>query len=230
MKCFAVFFAVVILLLSSEFAASQTFQDVVYLKNGSMIKGMIIEQIPGQSLKIQTSDGSVFVYSMDEVVKITKEAAQQSNAQGSANPKSPVLSFVLSWLLPGVGQFYNGDTGKGFIQLVGAAAGWTAFFVAYPGEGYESYTYWDAWNEEYVTRYDYPETGNGTISNIGLGVAIACHLWSMIDAPISATKKNKKIGYTFNEIKINENMTLTFIPIDKQNKDVLPMFSLKYNF
>lgn len=47
--------------------------DVVYLKNGSIIRGLIMEQIPNESLKIQTSDGSLFVYKMEEVVKITKE-------------------------------------------------------------------------------------------------------------------------------------------------------------
>jgi hypothetical protein len=47
--------------------------DVVYLKNGSIIRGLIIEQTPNVSLKIQTADKSTFVYSMDEVEKITKE-------------------------------------------------------------------------------------------------------------------------------------------------------------
>ena len=47
--------------------------DIVYLKNGSIIKGMIIEQTPNVSLKIQTRDGSIFVYKMEEVEKITKE-------------------------------------------------------------------------------------------------------------------------------------------------------------
>lgn len=50
--------------------------DVVYLKNESVIKGMIVEQIPNASLKIQTKDGSVFVYKMDEVLKITKELSK----------------------------------------------------------------------------------------------------------------------------------------------------------
>lgn len=52
------------------------YQDVVYLKNGSIIRGMIIEQIPNKSIKIQTKDGNVFVYEMDEIEKITKEAAR----------------------------------------------------------------------------------------------------------------------------------------------------------
>ncbi len=47
--------------------------EVVYLKNGSIIRGIIIEQTPNVQIKIQTKDGSVFVYKMDEVEKITKE-------------------------------------------------------------------------------------------------------------------------------------------------------------
>lgn len=62
--------------LSIGFA--QETQDVVYLKNGSVIRGTVIEQVPGKSLKIKTSDGSVFVYTMDEVEKITKEAPAAS--------------------------------------------------------------------------------------------------------------------------------------------------------
>ncbi|MDA8929979.1 hypothetical protein N9J07_01195 [Bacteroidia bacterium] len=51
-----------------------TYVDVVYLKNGSVIKGQIMEQIPNESLKIQTAGGSIFVYKMEELTKITKEA------------------------------------------------------------------------------------------------------------------------------------------------------------
>ena len=47
--------------------------DVVYLKNGSVIKGIIVEQVPNQSIKIQTADGSLFVYKISEVEKMTKE-------------------------------------------------------------------------------------------------------------------------------------------------------------
>ena len=46
-------------------AVAQEMQDVVYLKNGSIIRGLVIEQVPGKSLKIKTRDGSVFVYTME---------------------------------------------------------------------------------------------------------------------------------------------------------------------
>ena len=54
-------------------ATAQAMQEVVYLKNGSVIKGVVIEQTPGVALKIKTYDGSIFVYSMSDVEKITKE-------------------------------------------------------------------------------------------------------------------------------------------------------------
>lgn len=54
-------------------ATSAQYVETVHLKNGSIIRGIIIEQTPNQQLKIQTSDGSVFVYSYDDVEKITKE-------------------------------------------------------------------------------------------------------------------------------------------------------------
>ncbi len=50
-----------------------TLVDVVYLKNGGILVGSIIEQIPNESLKIQTKDGSVFVYSMNDIARIAKE-------------------------------------------------------------------------------------------------------------------------------------------------------------
>ena len=67
-------------------------KDIIYLKNGSIIKGTIIEQIPGKSYKILTSDNNTFTYVVDEIEKITSEVvtppvqyytppAEQSNSK-----------------------------------------------------------------------------------------------------------------------------------------------------
>lgn len=53
---------------------AQNVQEIVYLKNGSVVRGIVIEQVPDISLKVQTSDGSIFAYQMSEVERITKEA------------------------------------------------------------------------------------------------------------------------------------------------------------
>ncbi len=68
------------MLLFSICAIAQTnYEDVVYLKNGSIIHGMIIETVPNQTIKIQTKDRNVFVYKMDEIEKITKEPMQTTS-------------------------------------------------------------------------------------------------------------------------------------------------------
>lgn len=64
----------IVMVLSSISLFAQNMDDVLYLKNGSVIRGIIIEQVPNESLKIQTYDGNIFVYKMEEVLKITKES------------------------------------------------------------------------------------------------------------------------------------------------------------
>jgi hypothetical protein len=84
-----------ILLMASAACAQDRMQDVVYLKNGSIIRGMIIEQIPNKTLKVQTADGSVFVFQMDDVVRITKEAVPaiaRSNAGSVSSTDKVVLA------------------------------------------------------------------------------------------------------------------------------------------
>ena len=48
-------------------ADAQRKEDVVYLKNGSVIHGSLIEVLPNQSVKIQTADRNIFVFKMEEV-------------------------------------------------------------------------------------------------------------------------------------------------------------------
>jgi len=74
MKRITLLFLTLFTLSCSVIFAQDTFQETVYLKDGSIIKGIIVEQVPNQSIKIQTADGSLFVFEMDEVEKITKES------------------------------------------------------------------------------------------------------------------------------------------------------------
>ncbi len=60
-------------------------QDVVYLKNGSVIKGSVVEIKPSESLKIKTADGSLFVYKMSEVDRIERDNNASSRNNGSGD-------------------------------------------------------------------------------------------------------------------------------------------------
>ena len=91
MKRITFLIAVAFGLAISSASFAQTVVDVVYLKNGSVIRGTIVEQVPGESLKVQTADGSIFVYALDEVEKMTKEQIEvEMNAEPTQPRKSPV--------------------------------------------------------------------------------------------------------------------------------------------
>lgn len=69
-------------------AQAETLQEVVYLKNGTTMRGTILEQIPEESLKIKATDGVVYVYQMSDVAKITKEKAT-ADSEGPVWEKAP---------------------------------------------------------------------------------------------------------------------------------------------
>ena len=89
---------------------NEQFQNagLIYLKNGSIIRGIIIEQIPNQSLKIQTKDRNVFVFKYDEILKITKEYLPTDELQNSSNSKSYKKSGFINLTeinyCPGIGD------------------------------------------------------------------------------------------------------------------------------
>lgn len=75
MKPLQVLFAFCFVFLFSSIATyAQQMEDVVYLKDGSIYRGMIIEEVPNQSLKIQIMGGSVIAISINDVSKMTKES------------------------------------------------------------------------------------------------------------------------------------------------------------
>jgi len=109
-------------LFTTAAVAQESLQDVVYLKNGSIIRGVIIEQIPLVSLKIRTADGSVFVFSMNDVEKMTRESPPRPSVQARHTPNrhrssgqsSGVAMNGLAWLS------YEQTLGLGFSYVVRA--------------------------------------------------------------------------------------------------------------
>jgi len=52
---------------------AQDLENVVNQKNGSIIQGLIIEQVPGELILIKTMDGNRFRYLMDQILRIAKK-------------------------------------------------------------------------------------------------------------------------------------------------------------
>ena len=128
-------------ILVSGFAifAQSEMRDVVYLKNGSVVKGTIVEQVIGESLRIDTPEGSIFFYKMDEIEKIGKERVATPETKVATNQnsmpvqnnnyiympprKSTFGAGFLSFLIPGAGELYATDWEQG----------WGTMLVCYVG-------------------------------------------------------------------------------------------------
>ncbi len=98
MKRTIAYFILLFLLCSAVYSQS-SYIDVVYLKNGSIIKGVILEQVPGKNLKLETTDKSIFVFDMAEVEKITRELpeklAKRQNLNGLTKGYKPIVEIGL---------------------------------------------------------------------------------------------------------------------------------------
>ncbi len=96
-----------LILLTLNLIAQTTYQDVVYLKNGSVIRGTIIEQIINKSIKIETADKSLFVFTLDEIEKLTKEEIKtnlEKSKSNSHNKKSSITTIDLGYQI-GIGYY-----------------------------------------------------------------------------------------------------------------------------
>lgn len=68
--------------------------DVIYLKNGDIRKGTIIENVPNDYIKVETADGSIFTIKYADIQKMVKEAKPGSTVQQSSSVQqyTPVQS------------------------------------------------------------------------------------------------------------------------------------------
>ncbi|MEE1272481.1 MAG: hypothetical protein UHM19_06790 [Bacteroidales bacterium] len=123
-----------ILFMGLAVSAQINMRDVVHLKNGGITKGIIIEQIPNESIKVQTADGSIFVYKMDEIEKIEKEKVTTPETKVATNQnsmpvqnnnyiympprKSTFGAGFLSFLIPGAGELYATDWEQGWGSML----------------------------------------------------------------------------------------------------------------
>lgn len=74
------------LALPAFMLAQNTMEDVVYLKNGNILRGTIMEQIPNKSIKLKINEKNIMTISFEEIEKITKENV----AEKQAEKKQPV--------------------------------------------------------------------------------------------------------------------------------------------
>jgi hypothetical protein len=116
-------------------ASGEVYEDVIYLEDGSIIRGVIIEEVPGETYKIEIAGGSVFVFEADEVARIEREPGgpEMGPSAGEYRPISFGANFVF-------GKY--GDYGERFYGAE-ALVFWrlSAFFSPAVGLGYNRAVY-----------------------------------------------------------------------------------------
>lgn len=71
--------------VEKDAASSQQMIDVIYLKDGTIIRGKIVDRTD-DFLIVQQDDGSISTYQTDNVVATLQEEAAQEKAPGGADP------------------------------------------------------------------------------------------------------------------------------------------------
>lgn len=174
------------------------YDDVIYGTDGTIVRGTIIEQVPGVSYKISTYDGSIMLFEASEIEKITKEEtiSQIISVNGSTYrldrygnvmyKKSPIWSAVSSFCVVGLGQIINGQTNKGLILMGAHVASLTAFHLGFEQNiGYIGGNS-DVWDAIMLT---------------GLAGMIGTWFYSLIDAPLYASRWNEENGFAVGDNK-----------------------------
>lgn len=166
----------ILCVVATKVSAGQM-EDVVYLENGGIVRGTILEQIPDKSLKIKRRDGKEFKYRTRDIVRITREPVLGSRT--FIQKKNPMVALGLSFPIVGSGQFYNGEYTKGVAQM-GAAIVGLGLVLSAGGDNMDSPEgNLDADNDDWRSIPGYV---------LLLGGAI----WSLIDAPMSANRINRQ--------------------------------------
>lgn len=85
-------------------------EDVVYLKNGSIIRGQIVELIPNKRISIRLAGGSILVYQLNEIERIEKQQSILSTENPYKNHRRlGTWGLVGSWGLTVLGSATMGD-------------------------------------------------------------------------------------------------------------------------
>jgi hypothetical protein len=134
MKSIAKILVVAFTFFATAAMAQESMEDVLYLKNGDIYRGIIIEQVPNATVKIQIAGGSTFTVFINDVQKITKEprwqspyktspeAAQAPYADKPAKYTRPVDSTYVPRYKKKKGYFFlaelRGGAGNGGVRIV----------------------------------------------------------------------------------------------------------------
>ena len=120
MRSLLIFSFIVTLAVSSM--AQKRLTDMVYLKNGDRISGLIISEIPKISITIQSNELGIMIYNYEDIYLIRRKDINKHNEKFLDSRRNKYLSLGL-----GYGSSYGG-AGFRFLQRIGGITGFAYHF------------------------------------------------------------------------------------------------------
>lgn len=180
-------------------------QDVIVMTNGNIFKGKIT-QTDIETIDFIGHDGNVYQFHKRDILRITTEQPGDNPHNSNKAPtnispniilvqqeKSAGLAFLLSFLLPGGGQFYNNDNARGGVM--------TALYLS------SSIVFYTGALNTNISR----STAAGLVI-AGGSIALATWLWSVIDAPIRTNIYNRSLRKTSLRVVPDIQVNQTLMP------------------
>lgn len=222
--------------------------DIVHLKDGTIVKGIIEELVINKFIKIRTTDGSLNAYKFENINKIVKKEVKDEPVKINTKPSKGVTpqqimkyidkeknggaAFLWSFFaLPGAGHWYCGEVGNGFLFLLFDAAciigmielGYTTMIDSYSSSSYSSGYYYSS------SSYPYTYTKTNDIFYVFLGALVISRIFEWANCFSAATRYNKKL---WQKIGMPEGVTLSlnFKPNNKINNNMTSYAGLNCNF
>lgn len=163
--------------------------DKIHYKKADNLSGPVYVVAKNTIFMIKYENGSKDVF---EQIEATPLPAAGTNVKQTYSVKNPSLAWGLSFLVVGVGQFYNGDVLKGIGCMAGSGIGYLIL-----RRGIE---------EEHSEK-----------ALAGLAIYLGSWIISMVDAPLSAKRKNRQ--NSFLSWNIGKDSYLSLYP------DLKPVFA-----
>ena len=114
--------------------------------------------------------------STEQRTNVKSSPVSSGQNQTEYRHRSPAGAFWLSFLYPGIGQFYNGQVGKGVVMSVL----FTGSFVTMAAIGSST------------DSSGYISDSDATVVGVSAIVLVGTYIWSLIDAPVSASAINRR--------------------------------------
>lgn len=218
------------LLLMLSFASLA--QDTIITRNGQIQLATItmVDRTNVQYKDYSQSKGYTYIMDIDKIKELRyhdgrhidflpKDNSTNNSTSTSiaVNPpyKNPAAAFAFS-IVPGLGQFYNDEVGKGLWFMSIGLVSSIAFNVSYAKIA-------NANNRKSSTN----EANTGAIMLVSGLTMVVDYIWGTVDAVKTANRKNKENGYV---VSLSPSLQYNTLAASNGNFSITPSMSMSISF